>query len=112
MVQNDSEATKQSCELQTGSKKISRLQGHWNQIEHNTYLNFLLENANHTKGQRLFKRMSQVVGTRTPSQCRSHHQKFNPQKTKSSTLDTSFWRSKQYARSYFAQHRQSDQDSN
>ncbi|CAK63808.1 unnamed protein product (macronuclear) [Paramecium tetraurelia] len=70
MVQNDSEATKQSCEQQTGSKKITKQHGHWNQAEHNTYLNFLLENANHTKGQRLFKRMSQVVGTRTPSQCR------------------------------------------
>ncbi|CAD8205087.1 unnamed protein product [Paramecium pentaurelia] len=70
MVQNDSEATKQSSELQTGSKKITKQQGHWNQIEHNTYLKFLQENANHTKGQRLFKKMSQVVATRTPSQCR------------------------------------------
>ncbi|CAD8111779.1 unnamed protein product [Paramecium primaurelia] len=70
MVQNDSEATKQSSELQTGSKKITKQQGHWNQIEHNTYLKFLQENANHTKGQRLFKKMSLVVGTRTPSQCR------------------------------------------
>lgn len=22
--------------------------------------------------------MSELIGTRTPSQCRSHHQKFNP----------------------------------
>ncbi|CAD8113232.1 unnamed protein product [Paramecium primaurelia] len=110
MAQNDSEATKQSNELLSDSKKIMKKQGHWNEIEHKTYLKFLQDNKNHTKGQRLFKKMSQIVGTRTPSQCRSHHQKFNPQKTKCLS-ETGILRSKQYARQYFAQHKTQDNDS-
>ncbi|CAD8197936.1 unnamed protein product [Paramecium octaurelia] len=110
MAQNDSEATKQSNELLPGSMKILKKQGHWNEIEHNTYLRFLQENNNHTKGQRLFKKMSQIVGTRTPSQCRSHHQKFNPQKTKCLS-ESGIMRSKQYARQYFAQNKTLDNDS-
>ncbi|CAD8122791.1 unnamed protein product [Paramecium sonneborni] len=111
MAQNDSEATKQSNSLLCGQKRILKKQGHWTEIEHKTYLNFLEENKNHTKGQRLFKKMSQIVGTRTPSQCRSHHQKFNPQKTKCLS-ETGIWRSKQYARKYFALQKTLDQDSN
>ncbi|CAD8104925.1 unnamed protein product [Paramecium primaurelia] len=110
MTQNDSEATKLNNEILTGSKKIIKKQGHWNETEHKTYLNFLQENNNHTKGQRLFKKMSQVVGTRTPSQCRSHHQKFNPQKTRCQS-ETGILRSKQYARKYFAQQRTLEHDS-
>ncbi|KAM3137059.1 hypothetical protein pb186bvf_010787 [Paramecium bursaria] len=58
--------------------------GHWTTLEHQQYLDFLhqtkelIESSNNNKGQRLFKKMSQIIGTRTPSQCRSHHQKFNP----------------------------------
>jgi hypothetical protein len=30
------------------------------------------------KTSKIFKQMSELIGSRTPSQCRSHHQKFNP----------------------------------
>ncbi|CAK65053.1 unnamed protein product (macronuclear) [Paramecium tetraurelia] len=111
MTQNDSEATKLTNDILTGSKKINKKQGHWNEAEHKAYLSFLEENNNHTKGQRLFKKMSQVVGTRTPSQCRSHHQKFNPQKPHCHS-ETGILRSKQYARKYFAKQRTLEHDSN
>ncbi|CAD8123867.1 unnamed protein product [Paramecium sonneborni] len=101
MAQNDFEATRQSNNLISGQKKIIKKYGHWTEIEHKSYLHYLQENKKHIKGQRLFKKMSQIVGTRTPSQCRSHHQKFNPQKTKQQQ-ETGIQRSKQYARKYFA----------
>ncbi|CAD8078416.1 unnamed protein product [Paramecium primaurelia] len=58
--------------------------GHWSAIEHTTYVNFLSQYENimnssmMKKTSKIFKQMSELIGTRTPSQCRSHHQKFNP----------------------------------
>ncbi|CAD8058873.1 unnamed protein product [Paramecium sonneborni] len=58
--------------------------GHWSEQEHKTYLNFLnvhrsvMESSDQKKTSKIFKLMSETIGTRSPSQCRSHHQKFNP----------------------------------
>ncbi|CAD8059542.1 unnamed protein product [Paramecium primaurelia] len=68
------------------SKKIKKCEslspkknsGHWTQEEHQKYLKFLEDHANIKKNNKIFKPMSDIIGTRSPSQCRSHHQKFNP----------------------------------
>ncbi|CAD8092977.1 unnamed protein product [Paramecium sonneborni] len=58
--------------------------GHWSAVEHTIYVNFLSQYENimnssmMKKTSKIFKQMSELIGTRTPSQCRSHHQKFNP----------------------------------
>ncbi|CAD8142964.1 unnamed protein product [Paramecium pentaurelia] len=52
--------------------------GHWTKEEHEKYLYFLEEHSDIKKNNKIFKSMSEVIGTRSPSQCRSHHQKFNP----------------------------------
>ncbi|CAD8073836.1 unnamed protein product [Paramecium primaurelia] len=58
--------------------------GHWTQKEHNLYLKFIETNkaimiqSDLKKQEKIFKQMSLVIKTRQPSQCRSHHQKFNP----------------------------------
>ncbi|CAK84794.1 unnamed protein product, partial (macronuclear) [Paramecium tetraurelia] len=67
--------------------------GHWSQQEHQTYLDFLqqhkqiMESQDQKKSNKIFKQMSELIGSRSPSQCRyyefnlqirSHHQKFNP----------------------------------
>ncbi|CAD8057146.1 unnamed protein product [Paramecium sonneborni] len=58
--------------------------GHWSEQEHQLYIDFLYQSQNlaesskKNKGQKLFKKMSETIITRSPSQCRSHHQKFNP----------------------------------
>ncbi|CAK82355.1 unnamed protein product (macronuclear) [Paramecium tetraurelia] len=58
--------------------------GHWTQKEHNLYLQFIETNkaimmkSHQKKQEKIFKQMSLVIKTRSPSQCRSHHQKFNP----------------------------------
>ncbi|CAD8068861.1 unnamed protein product [Paramecium sonneborni] len=58
--------------------------GHWSTEEHTTYINFLqqyesiMTSSMMKKTSKIFKQMSELIGTRTPSQCRSHHQKFNP----------------------------------
>ncbi|CAD8112135.1 unnamed protein product [Paramecium sonneborni] len=58
--------------------------GHWSQQEHQTYLDFLqqhkeiMESQDQKKSNKIFKQMSDIIGSRSPSQCRSHHQKFNP----------------------------------
>ncbi|CAD8162676.1 unnamed protein product [Paramecium octaurelia] len=65
-------------------KKENINTGHWSAIEHTTYVNFLSQYENimnssmMKKTSKIFKQMSELIGTRTPSQCRSHHQKFNP----------------------------------
>ncbi|CAK83765.1 unnamed protein product (macronuclear) [Paramecium tetraurelia] len=62
----------------------NQLTGHWSEQEHNTYLDFLnmhrtvMESQDQKKTSKIFKLMSETIGTRSPSQCRSHHQKFNP----------------------------------
>ncbi|CAD8205736.1 unnamed protein product [Paramecium octaurelia] len=58
--------------------------GHWSTEEHTTYIGFLqqyesiMTSSMMKKTSKIFKQMSELIGTRTPSQCRSHHQKFNP----------------------------------
>ncbi|CAD8140646.1 unnamed protein product [Paramecium pentaurelia] len=69
------------------SKKIKKIDslspkknvGHWTNEEHEKYLKFLEDNTLMKKNNKIFKPMSEIIGTRSPSQCRSHHQKFNPQ---------------------------------
>ncbi|CAD8112526.1 unnamed protein product [Paramecium sonneborni] len=110
MPQIDSEVTKSQCDLYQSSKKIQKKFGHWNQEEHLQYLRFLQENTNHNKGQRLFKRMSQIIGTRTPSQCRSHHQKFNPQKPNGKITYVKLLKTKQLVRLYMRKHKEIDEE--
>ncbi|CAD8085677.1 unnamed protein product [Paramecium sonneborni] len=58
--------------------------GHWSAQEHQVYLTFLLqhrevmESSELKKTNKIFKLMSDIIKSRSPSQCRSHHQKFNP----------------------------------
>ncbi|CAD8162934.1 unnamed protein product [Paramecium octaurelia] len=65
-------------------KKENMNTGHWSTDEHSTYIQFLQQYENimassmMKKTSKIFKQMSELIGTRTPSQCRSHHQKFNP----------------------------------
>ncbi|CAD8113287.1 unnamed protein product [Paramecium sonneborni] len=110
MPQNDSEVTKSQSDMQESSKKIQKKAGHWNKEEHESYLRFLEENANHSKGHRLFKRMSQIIGTRTPSQCRSHHQKFNPLKPIIKITQTRLLKTKQLVREYMQKHKIRDEE--
>ncbi|CAD8117975.1 unnamed protein product [Paramecium sonneborni] len=67
----------------------SRVNGHWSKSEHQLYLKFVNEHEDilrskyDKKSKKIFKMMSQYIITRTATQCRSHHQKFNPlQKSK------------------------------
>ncbi|CAD8200840.1 unnamed protein product [Paramecium octaurelia] len=69
-------------ELELNNKHNS---GHWTPEEHQTYVEFLekhhdttMQNQQNRKNNKIFKLMSEIIGTRSPSQCRSHHQKFNP----------------------------------
>ncbi|CAK88665.1 unnamed protein product (macronuclear) [Paramecium tetraurelia] len=58
--------------------------GHWTTQEHLQYLDFIKSHENtliskyEKKSKKIFKLMSEFIPTRTPTQCRSHHQKFNP----------------------------------
>ncbi|KAM3145631.1 hypothetical protein pb186bvf_002177 [Paramecium bursaria] len=58
--------------------------GHWTAQEHSMYMSFLqqhkdvMESAELKKTNKIFKLMSDIIKSRSPSQCRSHHQKFNP----------------------------------
>ncbi|CAK87565.1 unnamed protein product (macronuclear) [Paramecium tetraurelia] len=58
--------------------------GHWTTKEHNLYLSFIqtnkdiMLNSDLKKQNKIFKQMSNFIKTRSPSQCRSHHQKFDP----------------------------------
>ncbi|CAD8196753.1 unnamed protein product [Paramecium pentaurelia] len=62
----------------------SRVNGHWTKQEHLLYLEFvknhesILRSKYDKKSKKIFKLMSQYIPTRTATQCRSHHQKFNP----------------------------------
>ncbi|CAD8122515.1 unnamed protein product [Paramecium sonneborni] len=66
-------------------QNIKKNQGHWTTKEHQIYVEFLkqhhnttMQNQQNRKNNKIFKLMSMTIGTRSPSQCRSHHQKFNP----------------------------------
>ncbi|CAD8058448.1 unnamed protein product [Paramecium sonneborni] len=75
-----------TCSRSPKSKKIKKNDslsprkniGHWTKDEHEKYLQFLEDHAHLKKNNKIFKPMSEIIGTRSPSQCRSHHQKFNP----------------------------------
>ncbi|CAD8103923.1 unnamed protein product [Paramecium primaurelia] len=64
--------------------KESKFNGHWSKQEHELYLEFvnnhfdILKSKYDKKSKKIFKLMSKFITTRTPTQCRSHHQKFNP----------------------------------
>ena len=55
--------------------------GRWTDLENELYVKFLMDNRLHfeepgnRKRNQIFMKMSLILGTRTPSQCRSHHQK-------------------------------------
>ncbi|CAD8121560.1 unnamed protein product [Paramecium sonneborni] len=84
------EASKKSIQTKKKINKdqnqnVKKNQGHWTAYEHYIYIEFLKQNHNTTmqnqqnrKNNKIFKLMSMTIGTRSPSQCRSHHQKFNP----------------------------------
>ncbi|CAD8050923.1 unnamed protein product [Paramecium primaurelia] len=107
---------------QEGNICFKQRTGHWDDNEHSIYLEFLQNsrgpNNSYKKGYPLFKQMSEFIGTRSPSQCRSHHQKFNPysqliQKSKRKYLknrlkvqNQPILRSKQIMRKYFASNRE------
>ncbi|CAD8115582.1 unnamed protein product [Paramecium primaurelia] len=61
-----------------------RVNGHWTNQEHLLYLEFvknhesILKSKYDKKSKKIFKLMSQYIPTRNATQCRSHHQKFNP----------------------------------
>ncbi|CAD8093270.1 unnamed protein product [Paramecium sonneborni] len=93
--QNDGPVVQQEGSQQTQKEKGQNQQtkkpkkenintGHWSTEEHTTYIQFLQQFENimtcsmMKKTSKIFKQMSELIGTRTPSQCRSHHQKFNP----------------------------------
>ncbi|CAD8143651.1 unnamed protein product [Paramecium octaurelia] len=83
----EDEGAQVSCSRSPKSKKIKKSDslsprkniGHWTKEEHDKYLQFLEDHAHLKKNNKIFKPMSEIIGTRSPSQCRSHHQKFNPQ---------------------------------
>ncbi|KAM3133232.1 hypothetical protein pb186bvf_014660 [Paramecium bursaria] len=62
-------------------KKFNK--GHWTQKEQRSFEMFLLKNESmmqdpdEKKQKKIFKLMSTYVKTRSPNQCRSHHQKFS-----------------------------------
>ncbi|CAD8200580.1 unnamed protein product [Paramecium pentaurelia] len=79
-----SQATKKKISKEQ-SQNVKKNQGHWSNQEHQIYVEFLQQHQNTTmqnqqnrKNNKIFKLMSMTIGTRSPSQCRSHHQKFNP----------------------------------
>ncbi|CAD8206038.1 unnamed protein product [Paramecium octaurelia] len=63
--------------------------GHWTNKEHRLYLQFIeshkeiMSDSDQKKLNKIFKQMSDFLKTRSASQCRSHHQKFNPQELSS-----------------------------
>ncbi|CAD8146997.1 unnamed protein product [Paramecium octaurelia] len=77
--------TKKKIRKQLPSNQLCN-SGHWTPEEHQTYVEFLQNHLTQSlscsqdnkKNNKIFKLMSQTIGTRSPSQCRSHHQKFNP----------------------------------
>ncbi|CAD8067875.1 unnamed protein product [Paramecium sonneborni] len=74
--------TVNTSKQQEGNICSQQRTGHWDDHEHSIYLEFLHNvrgvDRSYKKGQPLFKKMSEIIGTRSASQCRSHHQKFNP----------------------------------
>ncbi|CAD8094696.1 unnamed protein product [Paramecium sonneborni] len=91
ITQQNLSTSKQIVKSNKLTKKLKKENiniGHWSTIEHTNYINFLSQYENimnssmMKKTSKIFKLMSELIGTRTPSQCRSHHQKFNPYTSK------------------------------
>ncbi|CAD8091582.1 unnamed protein product [Paramecium sonneborni] len=91
----ESKSTMQQVEQnQIKEKKINKTRkknskktynnGHWTHKEHKLYMQFIEKNkeimmkSDMKKQEKIFKQMSLIIKSRSPSQCRSHHQKFNP----------------------------------
>ncbi|KAM3143156.1 hypothetical protein pb186bvf_004742 [Paramecium bursaria] len=83
------EVQKSTKKIRKESPQIKKNTGHWTPEEHQVYVQFLEDHLNigNRKNNKIFKLMSETIGTRSPSQCRqfliiidfrSHHQKFNP----------------------------------
>ncbi|CAD8124230.1 unnamed protein product [Paramecium sonneborni] len=58
--------------------------GHWTNKEQRLYQQFIedhkeiMSDSDQKKMQKIFKQMSDFIKSRSASQCRSHHQKFDP----------------------------------
>ncbi|CAD8179740.1 unnamed protein product [Paramecium octaurelia] len=72
------------------SKKSKNFKkGHWTNKEHRLYQQFIENNqeimsdSDQKKMKQIFKKMSDLIKSRSASQCRSHHQKFDPKKQNS-----------------------------
>ncbi|CAD8044993.1 unnamed protein product [Paramecium primaurelia] len=67
-------------------KSKSFKKGHWTNKEHRLYEQFILNHkdimsdSDQKKMKQIFKKMSDFIKSRSASQCRSHHQKFDPKK--------------------------------
>ena len=65
----------------------------WSQEECLKYEHFILDNFDYLSGtssnrtNKIFLQMSQTIGTKTPTQCRSHHQKFFRRVLKSYSIE-------------------------
>ncbi|CAD8111774.1 unnamed protein product [Paramecium sonneborni] len=76
------EVIKKKINKEQGQNGIKN-QGHWSNGEHQIYVKFLeqhhstyIQSQQNGKNNKIFKLMSQIIGSRCPSQ--SHHQKLNP----------------------------------
>lgn len=67
--------------IKNSRSTFSSCKGRWTQKENADYLKFLLQNSSvfeesaQRKQKHIFLTMAAFLGTRTPDQCRSHHQK-------------------------------------
>ncbi|CAD8154722.1 unnamed protein product [Paramecium octaurelia] len=86
-IQSVEQNQNQKKQIKKTRKKNSKKMynnGHWTKKEHRLYLQFIETNkeimmkSDMKKQEKIFKQMSIVIKSRSPSQCRSHHQKFNP----------------------------------
>ncbi|CAD8055955.1 unnamed protein product [Paramecium primaurelia] len=86
-IQSIEQNQNQKKQIKKTRKKNSKKMynnGHWTKKEHRLYLQFIETNkeimmkSDMKKQEKIFKQMSIVIKSRSPSQCRSHHQKFNP----------------------------------
>ncbi|KAM3132036.1 hypothetical protein pb186bvf_015920 [Paramecium bursaria] len=81
----NSESIKEKKSLKKRKSKQQRvyIQGRWSLREHRQYLSFLdkfymiLNQADLKSEQQIFKKMSMQIRSRTPTQCRSHHKRFD-----------------------------------
>ena len=67
--------------VQAVSEGVEQCNGRWKVAEKKLYLEFVQNNPellarNNTRNMKAFKQMATVITTRSPIQCRSHHQKM------------------------------------